>query len=106
MKQKGVTKEALSIIKNEYQIILDSEGLTHTKAFVKPANSIRDISISGRTLRKIFNGKQVHINTITMIIKELGKEWFLNNNKIDIKNEADNSSSTGATDGEAVSKEG
>lgn len=87
MKQKGVTRRVISMIKKEYVLILDSQGLTPTKAFAMPANSIKGIRISGRTLRKIFNGKQVHIHTISKIVTSLGRICFLRNGILDISNE-------------------
>ena len=87
MKQKGVKKEALELIKAEYQTILDSQGLTPTMAFVKKANEIESIAISGRTLYKIFKGQHVHVNTISTILLSLGKVIAIEDGMVNIAKE-------------------
>lgn len=106
MNQKGVTRKALAIIKKEYQNILDDQKITPKKAFAMRANTIKGIAISGRTLRKIFTGEHVHVNTIESIIESLGKELVLNNGKIDIEDETNKTSIEGPTDGKTISKAG
>jgi len=73
MRQKGVTKEALSVIKDKCLSMLDKQGLTLKKAFRKKKGEIGNISIGGTTLRKIYDGDHVHTDTITNIILELGE---------------------------------
>jgi hypothetical protein len=87
MKQRGVTKRANAFIVMCYQKLLDKELLTQKEAFEKKANEIEGISMSGRTLRKIFNFHQVHVNTYKRSIEQFGKNWILTNNKIDIEDE-------------------
>jgi ABC-type methionine transport system ATPase subunit len=87
MRQKGVTRNALSIIKNECEKEFEQLNLTINQAFVKTANSLGRITASGRTLRKIFNSEHVRESTIRTLIKELGLKQSILNGKIDIKNE-------------------
>jgi len=87
MRQKGVTKEALSFVKKHSEELVNKQGLTLKKAFYKCAGGIEGLTLSGRTLRKVFEGVHIHTNSIELLIKELGGETFLNKDKIDIKNE-------------------
>ena len=87
MKQKGVTQRANDFVVSNYQSILDSQLITQKEAFDKPANTIEGITMSGRTLRKVFNFQQVHVNTYKRCIEQFGKEWILTDNKIDIEDE-------------------
>lgn len=88
MKQKGVTRRANDFVVNQYQLILDKQLLTQKEAFDKPANTIEGIAMSGRTLRKVFNFQQVHVNTYKRCIEQFGKEWILTDNKVDIIDDA------------------
>ena len=90
MKQKGVTKEALGFVKNGYQSLLDGQMIRPKEAFKMKASELKDINISGRTLRKIFKGDSVSIDTITNSIEQFGKKWILKNGEIDIDNENSN----------------
>jgi len=87
MKQRGVTKRAADFVVSSYQLILDRELLTQKEAFEKQANTIDGISFSGRTLRKIFNFQQVHVNTYKRSLEQFKKEWILTDNKIDIEHD-------------------
>ena len=87
MIQTGVTKRAVEFIKKECGPLLDKQLLTLAKAFNRPRHGIDTITISGRTLRKIFNNEYVHPNTIENTIKELGGKIILINGKIDIEHE-------------------
>lgn len=73
MRQKGVEKLALKLIKDKYLSILDKQGMSLKKAFRKKKGEIENISIGGTTLRKIYDGNHVHTDTITNIILELGE---------------------------------
>ena len=87
MKQRGVTKEANDFIVMQYQAILDNKLITQKEAFLKNANEIEGVTMSGRTLRKVFNFQQVHVNTYKRSFEQFGKEWILTDNKIDIEHE-------------------
>lgn len=88
MKQKRVTRSAMFIIKVGCLNILDKQLLTSERAFVKKKGEIKNISVSGRTLRRIFDGEHVGLTTIETLIKEIGREHILVNGQIDIKDEA------------------
>ena len=77
MKQRGVTQRANNFVVTRYQSILDKQLLTQKEAFDKPANTIEGISMSGRTLRKVFNFQQVHVNTYKRSIEQFGEKWIL-----------------------------
>lgn len=85
--QNKVTKKAITKIIKYCQKALDDQKLTQAKAFEYKSGEIKGISISGRSLRKIFTGERIHINTITKTMKDLGIEWIINNGKIDIEDE-------------------
>lgn len=87
MKQKGATKEAIDFIKKECLGIFDTMVLTQGQAFNLDKGKINRITISGRTLRKIFENEHIHTNTIKATIKELGGKVCMINGKIDIENE-------------------
>ena len=87
MKQKGVTPWAMAVIKTGCKKQFDDLNLTPNEAFIKPKKSLGMITVSGRTLRKIFQNEHVHVNTISKLIEELGKKKCITNGKIDIKDE-------------------
>ena len=100
--QKGVTQEALSFVKREYQLILDNQNLSPVKAFRKKANEIQDISISGKTLKKVFEGIHVHVDTIKGIIEGLGEETIFVNGQISINEKDVHSKRVSEVDSEKV----
>ena len=91
MKQKQNNVSSRAIIKiHKYCVLsLNNQGITLQEAFILPAGEIKDLLISGRTLRKVFQRDRVHLNTIRRLMDCLGIEWVLNNGKIDIKDETE-----------------
>jgi len=85
MKQKGVTPKANEFVVKCFQLILDNEKIMQSEAFDAKANTIKGIKMSGKTLKKIFNFQQVHVNTYKRCIEQFGKDWILKDNKIDIE---------------------
>lgn len=88
MKQKRVTKNAMFIIKMGVTTIMSDQLLMPEEAFVKKKGEIKNISVSGRTLRRVFDGEHVGLSTIKSLIKSIGKKHILVNGKIDIEDEA------------------
>lgn len=87
MRQKGASKEALSFIKKEGEALVNKQGLTITKAFNMKKGAIQGLTLSGRTLRKVFEGIHIHTNSIEQLITELGGKFIIIKGKISIKNE-------------------
>lgn len=103
MKQQGVNKSDMSFLIKGIKAILDSENITPKAAFNKKIGGIKGISVSGRTLRRMFDGEHLHVNTIRKIIKDdLKQKTFLENGILNIDHERDNISSDRPADGEAV----
>jgi len=81
-KQKGVSAEALEFIKSEYLSLLDNYGFTVVSATRQASNTIKGITVSGKTLRKIFEGVHIHTKTVKSIILELGETVSIENGLI------------------------
>ena len=87
MKKRVATKKVYSYLEKEYQNIIDKALLRKEKVFLQKKDTVKGISISGATLRKIYEGKYIHENTIIKSLKQFNKEWDFKNGKIDIKND-------------------
>lgn len=84
MKQRGVTKKAMKFVIDSYSLLLDKHRIPQKEAFDYKANTIEGIPMSGKTLRKMFNGHHVHANRYRDSIERFGKDWILTDSKIDI----------------------
>ena len=83
-RQKGVTAEAIKAIKKSCKEQFDDLNISDTEAFVKPKGSLGDITFSGRTIRKIFNGEYIRPATVRKLMDELKLDRCITNGKIDI----------------------
>jgi DNA-binding Xre family transcriptional regulator len=81
-KQRKVSKEAIKIIKTGLKSVFDKNLLSLTRAFRAKKGEIKGISVSGRTLEKIFHGHHIHLNTIKKICDELGEVAEMENGVI------------------------
>jgi hypothetical protein len=93
MKKRVATKKVYSYLEKKYQSIIDKALLRKEKVFLMKKGAVLGIKISGATLRKIYEGKYIHENTIIKSLEQFGKKWDFKNGKIDIENEGNNISS-------------
>jgi hypothetical protein len=88
MKKPIATKKTMSFIQKRYKEVVIKEKTTLEKVFLTKKGAVNGVTVSGATLRKMFNGQYVHFNTIAKVLEEFNKEWDLDKNgKIDIDND-------------------